>query len=360
MNHNRLKHRPAWDRVKSACISVLLTLNILLLAVFGAVKGYDAWCSYQTRIRMDSLLAQRGILCGSSVYHTLENCPQAYTLRTDNGVQKALVSTLLTGTIATEAKGSTTVWNGDNGTVEWAPSGAVTGSMKIPTVVEPQSAEQAADVVRGLLKKAGITVRSDQITTEEDDTGYIVTVSQEIKKTELTGCSLQFILAPGNNITMDGVWCTGTPEPLTVRALKNYSAEHVLFEFVSAQGAVGQIISVQPAYVLSDKSGGRFTTIPCWRFSTDSGDFILNILTGDVVATADLGIDTDTGEDDSFQEDMDTWDSGSADIDADNEDTPWDAGADDADIPWDFDADDGENSYTDAAASTEDIWNEDG
>ncbi|MCD8355023.1 MAG: hypothetical protein LUE11_00410 [Clostridia bacterium] len=359
MKHIRLKHRPAWDRVKSACIYVLLACNIVLLAVFGTVKGYDAWRSHQTRSRMDSLLAQQGILCGSSVYHTLENCPQAYTLRTDNSMQKALVRTLLTGTVTTEAKGSTTAWNGDNGTVEWAPSGAITASVKLSAVVEPQSAEQAADVVKDLLKKAGISVRSDQITAEDDDSGYIVTVWQEIKGTELVGCSLQFIFAPGNVITVDGIWCAGTPEPLQVRALENYSAQQVLFEFVSAQGAVGQIISVQPAYVLSDKSGGRFATIPCWRFSTDSGDFILNILTGDVVATADLGIDTDTGEDDGVQEDMDTWDSGSTDIDADNEDAQWDSWTDESDTAWDSDADDGDSGY-DAAANTEDIWNVDG
>lgn len=323
---SRNTRRPAWDGVKNVWIAVLLAMNLLLLAVLGAVNGYDAWLSYRTRARLDSILAQKGILCGSSVYHTLETCPQAYTLRTDDEVQEAFPRALLTGTVDTEARGSVTAWNGDNGTVEWSPSGAVTAQVRLPAVIEPQDTEQAEEVVYGLLKQAGISVRRDQIETQENETGYIVTVWQEIRRTELAGCRLQFTIAPGNQFTIEGTWCTGTAEPMTIRALKSYSAEQVLLTFVQSQEAVGQIISVQPAYVLSDRSGGRFTAIPCWRFTTDKGEYILNILTGEVAATENLDIDASTEPDDSFREELDTWeDDDSSDSDVDTGDTPWDA-----------------------------------
>ncbi|MDD6611759.1 MAG: hypothetical protein PUE91_06105 [Clostridiales bacterium] len=323
---SRNTRRPAWDGVKNVWIAVLLAMNLLLLAVLGAVNGYDAWLSYRTRARLDSMLAQKGILCGSSVYHTLETCPQAYTLRTDDEVQEAFTRALLTGTVDTEARGSVTAWNGDNGTVEWSPSGAVTAQVRLPAVIEPQDTEQAEEVVYGLLKQAGISVRRDQIETQENETGYIVTVWQEIRRTELAGCRLQFTIAPGNQFTIEGTWCTGTAEPMTIRALKSYSAEQVLLTFVQSQEAVGQIISVQPAYVLSDRSGGRFTAIPCWRFTTDKGEYILNILTGEVAATENLDIDASTEPDDSFREELDTWeDDDSSDSDVDTGDTPWDA-----------------------------------
>ena len=317
--------RLPWDRVKTAWIALLLGMNLLLLAVLGVVHGYDAWLSAQTRAGMDSMLAQKGILCGSSVYHTLETCPQAYTLRMDEEVQEAFTRTLLTGTIDTEAKGSVTAWNGDNGTVEWSSSGEVNAQVRLPAVMEPQDVEQAEEVVYDLLKQAGISVRRDQIETEQNETGYIVTVWQEIRRTELAGCRLQFTIAPENRFAIEGIWCTGTAEPMTIRALKSYSAEQVLLTFVQAQSSVGQIISVQPAYVLSDRSGGRFTAIPCWRFATDNGEYILNILTGEVAETENLGVHSDTGTDDSFGEELDSWDDGGS---GEPEDTSWEEDAD--------------------------------
>ena len=317
--------RPPWDRVKTVWIALLLGMNLLLLAVLGVVHGYDAWLSAQTRAGMDSMLAQKGILCGSSVYHTLETCPQAYTLRMDEEVQEAFTRTLLTGTIDTEAKGSVTAWNGDNGTVEWSSSGEVNAQVRLPAVMEPQDVEQAEEVVYDLLKQAGISVRRDQIETEQNETGYIVTVWQEIRRTELAGCRLQFTIAPENRFAIEGIWCTGTAEPMTIRALKIYSAEQVLLTFVQAQSSVGQIISVQPAYVLSDRSGGRFTAIPCWRFATDNGEYILNILTGEVAETENLGVHSDTGTDDSFREELDSWDDGGS---GEPEDASWEEDAD--------------------------------
>lgn len=359
---SRKTRRPAWDGVKNVWIAVLLALNLLLLAVLGVVHGYDAWLSAQTRARMDSMLAQKGILCGSSVYHTLETCPQAYTLRTDDEVQEAFTRALLTGTVDTEARGSVTAWNGDNGTVEWSPSGAVTAQVRLPAVMEPQDTKQAESVVYDLLKQAGISVRRDQIETAQDETGFIVTVWQEIHRTELAGCQLQFTIAPGNQFTIEGTWCTGTPEPMTIRALKSYSAEQVLLTFVQSQDAVGQIISVQSAYVLSDRSGGRFTAIPCWRFTTDKGEYILNILTGEVAATENLDIGIHPETDDSFQEDQDTWDDGGSDSDVDTGDMPWDADTDDTDTDTDtgMEPDTGDVVNPEPDSDTGDLWDTEG
>ena len=281
-------HRRAWSQVQTVGCVVLLVLNLLLLGVSGAAKGQELLAEHQMRRQMDAILAQQGILCGSSVYHTMETCPQAYTLRADSSVQKTFARNLLTGSVVTIAKGSNTQWEGDNGTVEWSQSGAVHAEVELHAVVIPQSEEEAESIVKDMLEQAGIAVRQNQLSVTQDEAGYIVEVKQEINKTELVDCGLTVTIAEGNLFTIEGVWCTGTAEPVTIRALENYSASKAMFQFVASQGAVGQIISVQPAYVLSDKSGGRFTTIPCWRFSTDSGDFVLNILTGNVVTASDL------------------------------------------------------------------------
>lgn len=288
----------AWGRVKTVCICLLLAGNIALLAVFGAVKGYDWYLSVQTRQQIDEKLAEKGILCGSSVYHALEDCPQSYTLRTDHTIQKAFAQALLTGeSDAYAEKGNTTVWVGDNGSVSWAASGDVQAAVTLSSIPEPQTEEQVQQLVQDVLDHAGIRVHSSSFSVTQDETGYTVKVSQELEQAELLGCGMEFHIAPGNVVTVDGRWCTGEVQPLTVRELASYSSAHMIFSLVSAQSDIAQIINAQPAYVLSDRSGGRFTAIPCWRFVTSDGDYVLNILSGDVVSAEELESNVDSGTD---------------------------------------------------------------
>ena len=147
---------------------------------------------------------------------------------------------------------------------------------------------------------------------------------------------------------------------MTIRALKSYSAEQVLLTFVQSQEAVGQIISVQPAYVLSDRSGGRFTAIPCWRFTTDKGEYILNILTGEVAATENLDIGASTEPDDSFREELDTWeDDDSREPDVDTGDTPWDADTG-TDTDTGMEPDTGDVVNPEPDSDTGDLWDTEG
>ena len=278
-----------WGGIKNTAIAVLLVVNVVLLAALGCVKGYDAWLKHKTHQQMDSMLAQQGVLCGSSVYRTMEHVPQAYTLRADEQTEQKLAQSLLRGDTKTEAKGSAVVWSGDNGTVSWSQSGKLDASVQLSDVEAPQDTDQAVKVVSELLQKAGISVPKKQIAATQDNTGFAVSVQQEIDGTELVGCSLDITIAPDNIFTITGTWCAGTMQPLEIRALKTYSEQQVLFQFLAAKSGASQIVNVQAAYVLSDRSGGRFAMIPCWRFSTDQGDFILNILTGKVVTAESIG-----------------------------------------------------------------------
>lgn len=328
-----------WKQVKTTCIAVLLACNMLLLAVLGGTAAYNKYLSYQTRSHMDAILAERGVLCGSSVYAALEEYPQAYTLRTDSNIQQAFAEVLLTGTIMSQAEtGNTMVWTGGNGTVSWASSGEISAEVGLYHLPQPIDTAKAQRMIYDLLREAGFPVKKDQLHTTQTDSGYTIEINQKVKGVELLGCSMTVRISAGNETTIEGTWCTGDVQPLTVRALQSYSAEQVLFQFMEAQGAVSQIISVQPVYVLSDKSGGRFTAIPCWRFSTDQGDYVLNILTGAVVASADLGEeDSNPAEempdlDDDYNDDSDIDD----DYGMDDEDFPTDDSTDeDTDVPWD-------------------------
>ncbi len=285
-----------WGGVKNTAIAALLVVNLVLLAALGCAKGYDAWIRHKTHQQIDSMLAKQGILCGSSVYRTMEHVPQAYTLRADENAEKQLAFALLSGDIQTEAKGNTAVWSGDNGTVSWSQSGKLDASVQLSDVEAPQDTDQAVKVVFELLQKAGFSVPKKQIAATQDNTGFAVSVQQEIEGTELIGCSLDISIAPDNIFTITGTWCDGTAQPLEIRALETYSEQQALFQFLAAKSGAGQILNVQAAYVLSDRSGGRFATIPCWRFSTDQGDYILNILTGKVVTAESIGETSQSGD----------------------------------------------------------------
>lgn len=308
----RFAGRPsAWRRVKTTAIVVLLLANAVLLAVSLGTSGYARYLAGQKHDQMDTLLGERGVTCGGSVYDSLVNYPQPYAMRMDSAVQDAFAHALLTGDVKAEAdKGNATVWTGENGTLRWTASGDVSGEMSLSGQAQPTQLEDAETLVQKLLDKSGIKVRGEHITVSQNtQNAYEVEVTQYIGTTELLGCSLTVTIGENNETTLEGKWCAGETQPMTVRALRTYSPEQMIFQLLEKQSDITQIISVQPVYVLSDRSGGRFTVIPCWRFSADTGDYVLNILTGDVVASADVettfsthDVDEDENEDEADDE----------------------------------------------------------
>lgn len=360
-----------WGGVKNTAIAVLFVVNLVLLAALGCVKGYDTWIRHKTHQQIDSMLAKQGILCGSSVYRAMENVPQAYTLRADENAEKQLAFALLSGDIQTEAKGNTVIWSGDNGTVSWSQSGKLDASVQLSDVEAPQDTNQAVKVVSELLQKAGFSVPKNQIAATQDNTGFAVSVQQEIEGTELIGCSLDISIAPDNIFTITGTWCASTVQPLEIRALETYSEQQALFQFLAAKSGAGQILNVQAAYVLSDRSGGRFATIPCWRFSTDQGDFILNILTGKVVTAESIGETSQAGDTNGAGSGS-APDAGSGtsaasaqpDTDADSSELPDLEAADtETEEPSEFGAANGTSdakTQQNEADMTDDIWNAEG
>ncbi len=346
----RLAGRPsAWRRVKTTAIVVLLLLNAVLLAASLGTNGYARYLASQKHDQMDALLSERGVTCGGSVYDSLADYPQPYAIRMDSAVQDAFARVLLTGDVKTEAdKGNATVWTGENGTLRWTASGDVSGEMTLSGQAQPTQLEDAEALVQKLLDKSGMEVRSENITVSQNtQNAYEVEVTQHIGTTELLGCSLTMTIGENNETTLEGKWCAGEAQPMTVRALRTYSPEQMIFQLLEEQPDITQIISVQPVYVLSDRSGGRFTVIPCWRFSADTGDYVLNILTGDVVASAD--VETTISSDDADEDDDSTEEDAAATGAADSL-TPSDSASDD-------ETTDAADSSTDTPAAPADTGN---
>lgn len=281
-----------WKRVKTAAICVLLACNILLLAVSGFGKLQQTRTQSRTQKQMEAILAQKGIVCGSSVYQTLREKPQAYAMTMDSTQQEKLAQALLRGDVkAQPEKGNTTVWTGSNGTLSWSAAGDVTGEMELNDQVQPTSREDAEDMIYSLFHKA-LGISKDQVSGSQPDTDrFLVEVTQRFDDLDIIGIKLTVTILPDNQVSIQGKWYPGTPETLYLSALDSYSAEKVLFQFIAADTGIAQIISVQPVYVLSDKSGGRFTLLPCWRISADKGDYVINVLTGDVAASSEIGAD---------------------------------------------------------------------
>lgn len=152
-----------------------------------------------------------------------------------NCVPEAVGADAARGDIKTQAKGSTVVWSGDNGTVSWSQSGKLDADVQLSDVEVPQDNDQAAEVVENLLKTAGFSVSQKQIAATQDNNGFSVSVQQNIYDTELIGCSLDVAIAPNNIFYITGTWCTGTAQPLEIRALKTYSEQQALFQFLGAK-----------------------------------------------------------------------------------------------------------------------------
>ena len=289
--HTPRKRLATWKKAKTTCLIVLVICNLLLLAVFAASGIQSYRTQSRTRAQMDAMLSEKGIICGRSVYQSLRTQPQAYSLRMDSAEQERFSGAFLTGEVAARPdKSNTTIWSGSNGSISWSASGDISGEVDLTDQPEPTDSDEVRNLVLKLFRAANISLKKDQITINQPSAGdFEAKIKQKFGGMEVLGVELSVTIQTGNHIKLSGKWYTGTPETLYLRGLDAYSPEKIIFQLVQANTGLAQIISVQPVCVLSDKSGGRFMVLPCWRVTADNGDFVLNILTGDVVASSEIG-----------------------------------------------------------------------
>jgi hypothetical protein len=338
--------------MKQLLLRFLLVCNLILLLVIAVIGVRHSLRIREQNRQLTELLSEQGVTCGSSVYTSLLEEKTAYTVHTDTEAQEAFCRQFLDEDADSSAQsGGSLVWSSSAGTITWNSSGTVSGTIDWSDVRIPEDRAKAEKLIARRMKAAGINIKQTAFDSVTSDDGFIIRVQEGVDGKNLQDCELKFELSRSGSLLISGRWCFGTPEQVVMDELDNSTPEDILLALVSQNPEITQIMRAQKIYILSDKSGGRFTILPCWKITTDQGDFLLDPLTGLPAESAD---DADT---EPFSNEPDTSNSSQDELrPGTNDDSQTDA-TEDNDSDWitSESEDDGmdETNETDAAESDE-------
>lgn len=269
------------SRMKQQLLRFLAACNLILLAVIIVFGVSDKLRIREQSRQLTALLERRGVSCGSSVYQELLEEKTAYTVHTDTAAQEVFCRSFLGEDASSAARsGGSIVWSGELGSIEWTRGGTVSGTADWSLQELPADSDAAEKLITKRMKQAGIDVGQTAFATVQDANGYIIRVQEGVDGKNLEGCEMKFELSREGSLVISGKWCFGEPEAVVMDELDDSCPEDILLSLVNQNSEITQIIRAQRVYILSDKSGNRFTILPCWRITTDQGAYVINPLTG--------------------------------------------------------------------------------
>lgn len=271
-------------QMKRIMLRFLLLCNVVLLAVIALFGIRGAIRTSQQSRETVTLLQSRGVELSGEVYRALLEQKTAYTLRTDVDAQEKFCRGVLGKTLDSHAaSGGSINWKSDTGNVTWDIEGTMSGTVTLAEGSVPTDADGAKSVVTKWLRSAGINLRQTAVEASGDGDTLLVRVQEGVKGRNLSGCELKFEVGSAGVVTITGQWCFGDPQPVEMEELDDSTPADILLALVNAHSEVTQVTAAQQVYVLTNRSGGRFSIHPCWKLTTDQGDFVIDPLTGEEV-----------------------------------------------------------------------------
>lgn len=275
------------SKIKNIVIVILLLLNAFLLALSGGRRLVDARSQDQARTGAMEVIRSNGVALEDSVV------PKSMGLRPmrasrDVERESALAARLLGDGTTREHRGSEVYrYRNDSGSVQFHSTGEV--AARLDTGLYPlgdQDPGQHAVSVAALLDCHTRVVES----TVSGGTGT-VTLVQTLQDVAVLDCQLVAQYRHGQLESLQGMRLIGKAEslegdiPITVATalMRLYNGLKELGDIYSG------IESISPAYSLSVERSGAVRLTPVWSVRTDTGDYVLNTMTGQLERAAGIG-----------------------------------------------------------------------
>lgn len=266
-----------WSKIKNIIILILLTTNVLLL---GLLIYRDSASRVQnTELLTDAvtILADNGVHLSQDLVPADSSLP-LMSMERDLSLEAALAERLL-GPCQSEASGTTYTYVSSSGSAIFRSTGdfVVTYS----TQGGPKADTSLADHALGLLESAGL---SCQLTGEAQREGQPqVILCQLWNDVQVFSCQITLTYDQQTLQSIQGRrLMSAQGRPLTQSML---SPPTVLVRFLSAiisEGEVcNEILQIQPGYLMNVSLTEPITLRPTWRLTTDTGQFDVNLSTGE-------------------------------------------------------------------------------
>lgn len=263
-------------KLKNIILIVLLMVNL----VFAGLLVYN-WresdkISEQTRERLETVLAGRGIELSPEVDINVTP-PAEYELHRNLESELTAVHALLGTAEAYDRGGNVYYYSGQNGEARFRGTGEIELSLSNGAFGRGMSPESAAEKAA---KKLGL----DPFLISSDDSGELITVilGWRWQGCEVFNGQLSFSLSEDSLISIEGQ--RSFDEIYRVTDSEAMDCQTAIMRFLGIMDENGvsirKIESVDAGFVLSVSVSGEETLSPAWRISTDSGVHCINAVTG--------------------------------------------------------------------------------
>ena len=262
------------SRLKNIIILILALMNLALAVSLGLrlAQGHAA------RETLLAELRQRFTAEGCALPERIpaDTPPPVVTLERDSSREKAMAEAILGGGAEyADQGGGIAVYRSGTGQATFRAGGSFSVTVRLSTIGETGSVDQAEQLARALARVAGFetpTLLSGSGSAAQRYGGYPV-----------FGAGAAFSLR-GNTFTAEGCYL---PSAYLSRADgPDMSAATALTRFLdhrSQSGAViSQVTEVQLCYLLRSAASSPMTLSPAWRIATDSGDYLVSCADGAV------------------------------------------------------------------------------
>lgn len=266
-----------WSKLKNMILLMLVFVNVILLLLVGSQARMDSRYQAETKEAALAVLEQGGIS------FLLEELPNnlslpVVTVTRDRSNEAAVAAALLGEVSLQEENEVRPRYSGQNGTAEFSMNGGFTITLS-PGVrtLEGRDYEKSSQACLEAMGFSGIL--ADKAL---EDAETVLTYFQSWEGSPVFSCPAVLRWEGTELVCIEGARLEGTAAASAQEEL--LSTTTVLVRFLAGVNAGGyvcsQIEEMTPGYRFSSSTTRQVQLIPVWRFTTDTGVYYVDALTG--------------------------------------------------------------------------------
>ena len=267
-----------WSKLKNVILLMLLCVNAILLLLVGSQARLNTRYQEETKEAALSVLEQGGIS------FLLDELPDDLTLPVvtvtrDRSNESAIASALLGEVTLQEQNEVRPRYSSQNGMAEFSMNGSFTITLQ-PGVytLDGHDYDKSSQNCLNTMGLSG-TLADKRL----DGSETVLTYFQNWEGAPVFSCPVTLRWQGEDLIQIEGSRLEGTAASSTEDALLSTST--VLVRFLAGVNAGGYVCSriedMTPGYLSSSTTTRQVQLTPVWRFTTDTGAYYVDALTGD-------------------------------------------------------------------------------
>lgn len=277
------------SKIKNIVIVILLLLNVFLLVLSGGRRLADVKSRDQARTAAIAAIRANSIGLDDDVVPKQMELLPVQTAR-DTAREGELAVALLGEDVVREHRGGEVYrYSGARGSVQFHSTGEIEASFERNAfpLERAEAGRQAAEVVALL----GCEVLVTKETLSANGTGT-VTMVQTLDEVKVVDCVLTATCRDGELIGLSGLRLLDKTE--TAGKEKSVSVSTAIMRLYTGLKRLGDIYSrietIEPVYARELKRAGSVRLTPMWAVHTDTGDYMLNTVTGQLSRMSGLAV----------------------------------------------------------------------